>query len=87
MTNPIGLIRAAQARDGTSDGDKWGAVIEIVVVVFIISLIPSLLGMDPRSICWYDFWKPVLSALLAAGYAYIRARGLVIEDQVKQDES
>ena len=75
------LIMAAQVRDGTSNGDKWSAIMEIVLVTFFITLIPYLLVLDPRSLHWYDLWKPVLSACMAGLWAYMRARDIPVVDE------
>jgi hypothetical protein len=71
------LIQAAQVRDSVSGtSSRWKAVLEIVVVMFFISLIPKMIVMDPQNIHWYDFWEPLLSAILAGIYTYSRARDL-----------
>lgn len=77
----------AQQSDGTAgenDCGKWSAIFEVTLIMFFIALIPKLIIMDPRYLHWYDFWEPVLSAMLAAGYTYIRARGIKLEENIDE---
>jgi len=75
----IVFIRAHQKSNrssGKTRTDKWAAVLETVVVTFLITLIPSLidLGRPPTSIV--EVWVPILSSVLMAIYTYMRMRGI-----------
>jgi len=65
--------------------EYWIAIIEIVVVTFIVSLIPDLivLGHIPNE--WSELWEPFLSALLIAIYAYMRVRGIEVQKKAERD--
>lgn len=80
------IIMAAQVQKGTSNGGAWSAVLEVVVVMFFVALIPKMLVLDPQNMRWYDLWEPMLSAVLAALYTYVRARGIKLEEVIA-DES
>ena len=82
------MLMMAQLKDGTADirstsevkVSKWGAIAEVVLVMFFIVLIPKLIILDPRTMVIWDLWEPMLSSLLAGVYTYARARDLDMED-------
>ena len=82
MSGFVELFMMAQEQDGTAGSgavsNKWGAIMEATFMIFLVTLLPKMMTMDPDAMTWQCFWEPVLSALLAGCYTYIRARGLVI---------
>lgn len=64
---------------GTTKTDKVWAILEAVIVTFIITLIPSLIDLGRPPTCIEEVWVPILSSLLMAIYTYARLRGIDTE--------
>ena len=72
-------LRASGNTTSADDGgnsEKFWAIVEVVVMIFITTFIPSLieLGRPPQSLD--ELWIPFLVALLMSAYAYMRMRGI-----------
>jgi len=61
---------------GTTKTDKVWAIVEAVVVTFILTIIPSLIDLGRPPTCIEDVWVPILSSFLMAAYTYARLRGI-----------
>jgi len=71
--------KASATRDSEEepkDLEKILAIIEVVIMIFIVTFIPGLikLGRPPQSL--EEVWIELLVALLASAYAYMRMRGI-----------
>lgn len=66
----------AQSNPSNGNSEKFWAIIEVVIMIFITTFIPSLieLGRPPTSL--EEVWVPFLVALLMSAYAYMRIRGI-----------
>ena len=84
MTNPIGLIRAAQVKDGVVEDGQWFAILELTMVTFFMTLIPKFLALGRPPITLAECWEPVLTALLMALYSYARARNIEVTTKVER---
>ena len=73
-------IRASgESRVTTKDdknGEKFAAIIEVVVMIFITTFIPPLIKLGRPPVNLTEIWSELLVALLASAYAYMRMRGI-----------
>jgi len=71
--------RANSPNDG-KNREKILAILEVIIMVFITTFLPSLikLGRPPTSLT--EIWVELLVALLASAYAYMRIRGIELTE-------
>lgn len=72
-------VRAKSSSSGAGENknsEKIIAIIEVVVMIFIVTFIPGLIkiGRPPQNL--EEIWIELLVALLASAYAYMRMRGI-----------
>jgi len=72
--------RKPNESSGKTVVDKWGAVWEAVIVTFLITLTSKLIELGRFPTCLDELWMPFLASFLMALYAYVRARGMEIEE-------
>lgn len=73
-------------KDSVNDnGNNWLAIVEVILMIFITTMIPSLikLGHPPES--FGEIYIEVLIATLASAYAYMRIRGISTEVSEEED--
>ena len=70
------MFYTVRSENPGTNSEKLLAIIEVVVMIFITTFIPSLieLGRPPTSL--EEIWVPFLVALLMSAYAYMRMRGI-----------
>lgn len=59
--------------------NRWQILLEDTLLVFIVTLLPKLLVLQPQNLADITLpalWEPILSSLLAALYTYMRLRGI-----------
>lgn len=56
--------------------EKLLAILEVVIMIFITTFIPSLidLGRPPQNLA--EIWSELMVAIMASAYAYMRMRGI-----------
>ena len=61
---------------GNGRNEKALAILEVVIMIFITTFIPSLidLGRPPQNLV--EIWSELMVAILASAYAYMRMRGI-----------
>lgn len=80
----MSLFVHANRRPNESSGrtviDKWGTVIEAVIVTFLITFTSKLIELGRFPTCLEELWMPFLASFLMALYAYVRARGIELDE-------
>lgn len=64
--------------------EKIIAIAEVVVLVFLVTFIPSLIRLGKPPTCIEDVWVELLVAVLASLYAYARIRGIELEPKPEE---
>lgn len=69
-------VRKSNSPGDSENSEKILAIIEVVIMIFIVTFIPGLIkiGRPPQSL--EEVWIELLVALLASAYAYMRMRGI-----------
>ncbi|MBA7493303.1 hypothetical protein ES702_03861 [subsurface metagenome] len=62
--------------DNLSTQDKVLAILEAVVVTFLLTFIPKMLVLGRPPISIEEIWEPLLTSVLMALYTYMRMRGI-----------
>ena len=85
MSNFTKILMSDPIVSGPDGSAKWSAIFEATLMMFLVALIPKLIILDPSDIHVIDLWEPILSAAMAAIYTYIRARGIKLEENIKNE--